>query len=30
MFEAVQKPYGNVNSGYRKYEFTLLVSCILK
>lgn len=24
MFEAVQKPYGNGNSGYRKYEFTLL------
>lgn len=24
MFEAVQKPYGNGNSGYRKYEFTLM------
>lgn len=24
MFEAVQKPYGKGNSGYRKYEFTLL------
>lgn len=24
MFVAVQKPYGNGNSGYRKYEFTLL------
>lgn len=23
MFVAVQKSYGNGNSGYRKYEFTL-------